>query len=432
MLRARQRFGKYVIERRLGEGGFAVVYQARDTIEGIRVALKVPYSHLLTGAAMEALRNEIRMAARLEHPNILPLKSADYVGDQLVIVTALGEMTLQERLQRRLSIDTGLGFVEQMLSAVACAHEHRIIHCDLKPDNFLVFANNRLRLTDFGIARVALRTLKGSGTGTVGYIAPEQAMGKPSFRSDVFSLGLILYRMFAGVLPEWPYDWPPPASARLRRRLYPELVSLIRKSLELNAHKRYRDAGQMLSAYQRIKVPSIRYYRMKHRSNGRAVRGTDWQRVRRREFQRQFGALLQTRHACPACEGPVAETMAACPWCGKHLAFRDDQTRYPAQCPRCHRGMKADWQYCPWCYGPGFEHTSKRQYSDQRYSHRCSNPECDRKLLMSFMRYCPWCHRRVQKAWKIAGSTEHCGRCGWGVVASFWSFCPWCAARLDK
>ena len=174
MLRARQRFGKYVIERRLGEGGFAVVYQARDTIEGIRVALKVPYAHLLTGAAMEALRNEIRMAARLEHPNILPLKSADYVGDQLVIVTALGEMTLQERLQRRLSIDTGLGFVEQMLSAVACAHEHRIIHCDLKPDNFLVFANNRLRLTDFGIARVALRTLKGSGTGTVGYIAPSR------------------------------------------------------------------------------------------------------------------------------------------------------------------------------------------------------------------------------------------------------------------
>ena len=432
MLRARQQFGKYVIERRLGEGGFAVVYQARDTIEGIRVALKVPYPHLLTGVAMEALRNEVRVAARLEHPNILPLKYADYIGDRLVIVTALGEMTLHERLQRRLSVETGLLFAEQMLAAVAYAHEHRIIHCDIKPDNFLVFAGNRLRLTDFGIARVALRTLKGSGTGTVGYIAPEQAMGRPSFRSDVFSLGLILYRMFSGVLPEWPYDWPPPGLARLRRRLYPELISLIRKALELNARKRYQDAGQMLAAYQRIKVPSVRHCRIKHRTNGRSSAATDWQRVRRREFQRRYGTVLQTRHTCCSCQGPVAETMSTCPWCGKRLAFRLDETNFPSQCPRCYRGMKSDWYYCPWCYGPGFEPLSSRHYSDRRYSHRCSNPRCERRLLMPFMRYCPWCHCRVKRKWKIEGSSDTCARCGWGVVASFWSFCPWCALRLGQ
>ncbi len=435
MLKARQRFGKYVIERRLGEGGFAVVYQARDTIEGIRVALKVPYRHLLTGSAMESLRNEVRVAARLEHPNILPLKYADYIGDQLVIVTALGEMTLHERLQRRLSVDTGLQFVEQMLGAVSYAHEHRIIHCDIKPDNFVLFPDNRLRLTDFGIARVALRTLKGSGTGTVGYIAPEQAMGKPSFRSDVFSLGLVIYRMFSGVLPEWPYDWPPPGFARLRQRLYPELISLIQRSLELDVRRRYYDAGQMLAAYRRIKVPTIRHYRERHRSNGRAareVRELDWQRVRHREFQRRFGRLLQTRHQCASCEGPVAESMSSCPWCGKKLNFRTEETNFPAQCPRCHRGMKVDWHYCPWCYGPGFEPLSTRRYSDRRYTHRCSNPNCERKLLMPFMRYCPWCHRRVRKKWKIEGSSDTCGRCGWGVLRAFWSYCPWCASRIGK
>ena len=76
MLRAKQRFGKYVIERKLGEGGFAVVYQARDTIEGVRVALKIPYAHLVTDDSMEDFRHEVRLAAKLEHPNILPLKCA--------------------------------------------------------------------------------------------------------------------------------------------------------------------------------------------------------------------------------------------------------------------------------------------------------------------------------------------------------------------
>ena len=178
MFKARQRFGKYIIERRLGEGGFAVVYQARDTIEGIRVALKVPYQHLVSGGTIETFRHEVRVAAQLEHPNILPLKYADFIEGRFVIVTALGQMTLDQRLQKRISVDTALNYTEQMLAAVAHAHEHRIIHCDIKPDNFLLFPGNRLKLTDFGIARFAQRTLRGSGAGTVGYIAPEQAMGQ--------------------------------------------------------------------------------------------------------------------------------------------------------------------------------------------------------------------------------------------------------------
>jgi serine/threonine protein kinase len=97
-----------------------------------------------------------------------------------------------------------------MIEAVAYAHRQRIIHCDIKPENFILFPDNRLRLTDFGIARVAQNTVAGSGSGTVGYMAPEQAMGKPSMRSDVFSLGLVIYRMLTGQLPEWPFEWPPP------------------------------------------------------------------------------------------------------------------------------------------------------------------------------------------------------------------------------
>src|SRR5918993_1172434 len=96
-LRAKQKLGKYTIERKLGEGGFSTVYQARDEIEGIKVALKLPHTHLLTGAAMEDFRREVRMVAQLEHPNILPLKTAQYINDHFVIVSALGQMTLEER-----------------------------------------------------------------------------------------------------------------------------------------------------------------------------------------------------------------------------------------------------------------------------------------------------------------------------------------------
>ena len=96
--------------------------------------------------------------------------------------------------------------------------EKRVLHCDIKPENFILFADGTLKLTDFGIAKIARRTIEASGSGTVGYIAPEQALGRPSFRSDVFSLGLIFYQMFTKKLPQWPFAWPPPEYQRLSAR----------------------------------------------------------------------------------------------------------------------------------------------------------------------------------------------------------------------
>ncbi len=373
MLRTRQRLGKYVIERRLGEGGFAVVYAARDTLEGTKVALKIPYPHLMRPETLSEFRREVRLAARLEHPHVLPLKNAEYIDGQLVIASALGECTLEERLQKRLSTKTALEYARQMFSAVSYAHQMKIIHCDLKPDNFLIFKDNQIRLTDFGIARVAQRTIKGSGTGTVGYIAPEQALGKPSFRSDVFSLGLILYRMFARHLPEWPYEWPPANFASLNKRLRPDMVQLIRKSIEVDARRRFRDATQMEAAFLRIRQPAKMNPTATRPTRRRTTGGRDWQSVRRREFVKNYGQQLQTNLSCPSCNGPVSEPMQCCPWCGKQRKQLREETSFPAYCPRCRRGMKLDWCACPWCHGDAFEPLSTRVYSDQRYSGRCSN-----------------------------------------------------------
>ena len=237
-------------------------------LEGIRVALKVPYDDLMTDAVVDDMLKEVRLAARLKHPNILPLKNADYIDGRLVLAYPLGERSLGQRMQSRISAQLAMDFSHQMLSAVAYAHEHRIIHCDIKPQNMILFPGNQLMLTDFGIAKVAYRTMvKASGSGTVGFCAPEQAMGKPSLASDVFSLGLVMYRLFSGRLPEYPFDWPPPNYTSVKKKVHAELLAVMRRAMEVNPRKRYPHAGAMLAAFQKCKAKAI-----KSTTNGRATK----------------------------------------------------------------------------------------------------------------------------------------------------------------
>ncbi|HEX6984781.1 MAG TPA: serine/threonine-protein kinase [Planctomycetaceae bacterium] len=254
----RQRLGKYRIERRLADGGFAAVYEATDTIEGVKVALKIPRQSAVNPLMLDHFRREVRLIARLEHPNILPLKDASFIDGQFVIVFPLGERTLSDRLRSRISLEKALDFGGQLLEAVAYAHRHRIIHCDIKPENVILFPGERLRLTDFGIAKVAQRTVRGSGTGTVGYMAPEQAMGRPSARSDVFSIGVILYRMLTGYWPEWPFQWPFAGAMTLRRKVHPDLVEVVRRALSIDPRRRYADADQMLRAFRSAARKTLR------------------------------------------------------------------------------------------------------------------------------------------------------------------------------
>lgn len=266
ILRNRQRVGKYRIERRLAQGGFAYVYQAMDTIEGIRVALKMPHQNHVSPVMLDTFQREARLVARLDHPNILPLKDASFIEGRFVIASRLGEKTLCDRLKKRVSFETALEFAQQMIEAVAYAHRMKIIHCDIKPENMILLPDGRLQLTDFGIAKIAQRTIHGSGSGTVGYMAPEQAMGRPSMKSDVFSLGLIMCKMLTCHLPEWPFDWPFPGYQTLKRKAHPELIELLRKTLEIRPNRRFKDANELLAAFRRVKGKALRYARDRRRA----------------------------------------------------------------------------------------------------------------------------------------------------------------------
>jgi serine/threonine-protein kinase len=256
-LRSRQRLGQYRIEARLASGGFADVYRAYDTVEGIRVALKVPHPGLVDRETLETFRREVRLVAGLDHPNVLPIKTAGMIEGQFVIVTPLGQESLADRLQRRLSRRKALGFMGQLLSGLAFAHRRRIAHLDIKPENLVLFPEDRLRLADFGLARVVARTMRASGSGTVGYLSPEQAMGKPSLRSDVFSAGLVMWRLMGGRLPEWPFERPYPNHAHVAGRWHTGMIRIVLRATEVDERRRFASAVPMLQAFQRVERRAI-------------------------------------------------------------------------------------------------------------------------------------------------------------------------------
>ena len=110
------------------------------------MALKVPHEHLLS-ATMNELTREVRLSSKLEHPNILPIKNAGFIDNLFVIVYPLGLRSLEDRLKKRMSLQSKIEFARQMFEAVAHAHQHRIIHCDLKPDNFILASRALARKT---------------------------------------------------------------------------------------------------------------------------------------------------------------------------------------------------------------------------------------------------------------------------------------------
>lgn len=260
--RVGSRLGKYRLERRIGSGGFANVYCATDTLLGIRAALKIPLANVLTQELVAEFRREARLTMRMEHPNILPIRDASFIGDHFVIVSPLADRTLNDRLKKRIGFEKTFDLLSQLIAAVSHAHQCGVIHCDIKPENVLLFdedGGTRLRLGDFGIAKAAIKTISGSGTGTIGHMAPEQAMGKPSKRSDVFSIGLIAYRMLSGVWPEFPFDWPMDGCRTLRRKAHPELVSIIQRCIEMKPKDRFRDAEKLDAAWQAVRLKAHRF-----------------------------------------------------------------------------------------------------------------------------------------------------------------------------
>jgi hypothetical protein len=208
-----QRLGKYEIVGLLGEGAMGRVYKAIDPHIGRAVAIKTIRPSLLGAgahdvAALQRFRTEAQAAGRLNHPNIVAVHEYGHDRDQHHIVMEFVEGVSLLQLTahgRRLPIGDVCSVMQQLLDALACAHAQGIWHRDIKPANLLVTADGRLKVSDFGIARVAAAELTqqlGGVLGSPGYMAPERYTGEaPDRRVDIFSCGVLLYELLTGRTP---------------------------------------------------------------------------------------------------------------------------------------------------------------------------------------------------------------------------------------
>ena len=267
--------GRYTLERELGRGGMATVFLAQDVRHDRPVALKVLHPELAASLGPDRFQREIRFAARLQHPHILTVLDSGEAGGQLWFTMPFVEgESLRDRLrrERQLSLEAALQIAREAARALDYAHQHGIVHRDIKPENILLTRDGSTLVADFGIARALASddqlTQTGMVIGTPAYMSPEQASGDKGIdaRTDVYSLGSVLYEMLAG---EAPYTGPT-AQAIIAKRLMDRVPSVrrvrpnvpegvdqaIQRALAPVAADRFASAGDFARALQAASTTS--------------------------------------------------------------------------------------------------------------------------------------------------------------------------------
>jgi hypothetical protein len=153
--------------------------------------------------------------------------------------------------------------------------------------------------------------------------------------------------------------------------------------------------------------------------------------VQAEAFRRSRGKGLDLRYRCHRCDGPIAESMTYCPWCGTADNAFAEITRYPLVCPECERGVRAEWTACPWCFKGRFEGNGRKPPFDSLAERTCGARGCEGQLR-PFMRYCPLCKRKVKRVWSHPDLPDRCPRCRWPTYHAFLRFCSWCGRREPR
>lgn len=271
-----QKLGRYEIVREIGHGAMGVVYEAVDPTIGRKVALKAIRFDGIGTTADEAARrfkNEARAAGGLNHPNIVTIYDAGEDNGILYLAMEFIEGSTLDvllRTQRTLSPTQATDIVRQICAGLDCAHSKGIVHRDVKPANIMLAPHGLVKITDFGIARAGeAMTMTGQVVGTPNYMSPEQVLGKPlDGRSDLFSVGVMLYEMITGERPfegqsittimyKIVHETPIPPK-KLDASIHRGLSAVIENSLAKAPEERFQAGAELSEAlqnYERMIVP---------------------------------------------------------------------------------------------------------------------------------------------------------------------------------
>jgi len=261
--------GRYRITRKLGAGGMADVYLAEDQELGRRVAIKILNGrHANDAQFIERFRREAKNAAALNHPNIVSIYDrGEAEHTYYIAMEYLDGRSLKELIVGRgpAPVNVSVEYARQILSALKFAHRHGIVHRDIKPHNVLVDREGRVKVTDFGIARAGTSqmTEAGSIVGTAQYLSPEQARGtEVDQRSDLYSLGIVLYELLTG---QTPFDGDTPVEiamkhlsatprppSQIRRDIPRDLDLVVMRALAKDPAARYQSADEMEADLERV------------------------------------------------------------------------------------------------------------------------------------------------------------------------------------
>ena len=261
--------GRYEVEDLVGTGGMSSVYRARDSVLGRRVALKILHEHFSRDDEyVERFRREARAIARLNHPNIVTvIDRGEFEGRQFIVFEHVRGENLKDHVRRQgpLPVEEALALTHQVARGLGFAHEHGIVHRDVKPQNVLLDESGSPKVTDFGIARSLDPkdglTETGAVLGTSDYISPEQASGRRvDERSDQYSLGVLLYELLTGEVP-YPADSimaaamrhlhdPVPSARERRPDVPPEVDAIIARAMAKDPRDRFPSMAAMEAALE--------------------------------------------------------------------------------------------------------------------------------------------------------------------------------------
>ena len=271
----------YRIDRELGGGGMSRVYLAEEVALGRQVVVKVLPPDLAAAINVERFRREIQLAAKLQHPHIVPLLSAGQAGDVLYFTMPFIEgESLRAKLGREgeLPVTETIRLIRDVVDALAYAHEQDVLHRDIKPDNVMVSRHHAL-VTDFGVAKALTEaagrpsgtgsgvTTAGVAMGTPTYMAPEQAAADPQIdhRADIYAVGIMAYEMLAGHPPfggRTPQQLlaahvsrPPEHLGAVRASVPADLAAIVMRCLEKRPADRWQTAEELLRALESVNTP---------------------------------------------------------------------------------------------------------------------------------------------------------------------------------